>query len=65
MQFGFALQQEQSQKLLMTTQMKQAIELLQCASVDLIGHLETFVADNPCVDLASRGSPAFVDAVEE
>ncbi len=51
MQFGFALQQEQSQKLLMTTQMKQAIELLQCASVDLIGHLETFVADNPCVDL--------------
>lgn len=51
MQLGYGLQQEQSQKLLMTTQMKQAIELLQCSREELLERLQEWTAENPLVEI--------------
>ncbi|WP_067932533.1 RNA polymerase factor sigma-54 [Alicyclobacillus kakegawensis] len=46
----FELIQEQTQKLVMTTQMRQAIELLQCTTAELDSLLATMALDNPLVE---------------
>jgi RNA polymerase sigma-54 factor len=51
MQLGYVLQQEQSQKLLMTPQMKLAIELLQYSGTELVDYVLDALADNPVVDI--------------
>jgi RNA polymerase sigma-54 factor len=47
---GFQLQQEQTQRLIMTTQMKQAIELLQCSTLELNQLVGEWVDGNPCAE---------------
>ncbi|GMA49975.1 RNA polymerase sigma-54 factor [Alicyclobacillus contaminans] len=51
MWLGFSLQQEQSQKLLMTAQMQQAIAVLQCSALELIPFVQACAADNPCLEV--------------
>jgi RNA polymerase sigma-54 factor len=60
MQLGYVIQQEQSQRLLMTPQMKQAIELLQCSGAELLDYVVDALADNPVVDIEL---PKFAEAV--
>jgi RNA polymerase sigma-54 factor len=50
MQMGFGLYQEQTQKLVMTVQMKQAIEVLQCSALELNEYVASFVEENPCAE---------------
>lgn len=50
MQMGFGLIQEQTQKLVMTTQMKQAIEVLQCSSAELEQYVDRHLSDNPLAE---------------
>lgn len=50
---GISLQLEQSGKLIMTPQLKQAIELLQMNTLELDSFLRLQIADNPVFELAS------------
>lgn len=51
MELGMGLYQEQTQKLVMTTQMKQAIELLQCSQAELDVLLAEEALNNPLAEL--------------
>ncbi len=50
MNMDFGLYQEQTQKLVLTTQMKQAIAVLQCSTLELNQFLSTELEQNPFVD---------------
>ncbi|WP_051344185.1 RNA polymerase factor sigma-54 [Alicyclobacillus herbarius] len=50
MDMQYELVQEQTQKLVMTVQMRQAIELLQCATVELDQMVASLSLDNPLVE---------------
>jgi len=50
-EMGFGLWQEQTQRLIMTTQMKQAIEVLQCSSVELHEYIANEVEQNPVAEM--------------
>lgn len=50
MSLSFNLYQEQSQRLVMTVQMKQAIELLQCTTLELNQYVADWIDANPCAD---------------
>lgn len=50
MELGFDLYQEQTQKLMMTTQMRQAIHVLRCTSEELQSYLDDFIQQNPIVE---------------
>ena len=50
---GLTLQLEQSGKLIMTPQLKQAIELLQMNTLELDSFLRVQIADNPVFELVS------------
>ncbi len=60
MDFGMGLYQEQTQKLIMTTQMKQALELLQCTSEELDEVLAEEVLNNPLTELKQSLSEQMV-----
>jgi RNA polymerase sigma-54 factor len=47
---SFNLYQEQTQKLVMTTQMKQALEVLQYSALELVDYVAEFAVDNPFAD---------------
>lgn len=51
MEMSFGLWQEQTQKLIMTTQMKQAIEVLQCSAVELHEYIANEVEKNPVAEI--------------
>lgn len=48
----FRLQQEQTNKLVMTPELRQAIMLLQYSSVDLMAYLREQANENPLIDLS-------------
>lgn len=52
-QMGFGLYQEQTQRLVMTTQMKQAIDVLQYSSLDLNQYVADQVDNNPFAEYES------------
>lgn len=60
MQMGYGLYQEQTQKLVMTVQMKQAIEVLQCSALELNDYVASFVEENPCAEF----EPLFIDKMQ-
>lgn len=60
MQMEFGLYQEQTQKLLMTTQMKQAIDILQYSAAELDEYVEEMADANPCMDFVPTASPTDV-----
>jgi RNA polymerase sigma-54 factor len=51
MQMGYGLWQEQSQKLVMTPELRQAITVLQFSSLELIEYLEGELAVNPVIEM--------------
>jgi len=51
MQMGYGLWQEQSQRLVMTPELRQAITLLQYSSLELLEYLEGELAVNPVIEL--------------
>lgn len=50
MQMGFGLWQEQSQRLVMTPELRQAITVLQFSSLELLEYIEGEIAVNPVLD---------------
>src|SRR6202023_691509 len=58
------LQIRQSQALVMTPQLMQAIKLLQLSNLDLIAYVETELERNPLLDSTAEGeaAPAAADA---
>ncbi|BCJ86947.1 RNA polymerase factor sigma-54 [Effusibacillus dendaii] len=51
MQMGYGLWQEQTQKLVMTPELRQAITVLQFSSEELAGYLEAEAVQNPVMEL--------------
>ncbi|HEU4963134.1 MAG TPA: RNA polymerase factor sigma-54 [Bacilli bacterium] len=53
MQMGYGLWQEQSQRLVMTQELRQAITMLQFSSLELLEYLEGELAQNPVIEADS------------
>ncbi|MDA8227001.1 MAG: RNA polymerase factor sigma-54 [Desulfitobacterium hafniense] len=51
MRMGFRLNIEQTQKLIMTTELRQAITILQFSAVELAEYIEEQLLENPCLDI--------------
>lgn len=47
----YGLYQEQSQKLMMTQQMQQALTVLQCSAIELDGYIQDELGNNPLADV--------------
>ncbi|AMA71795.1 MULTISPECIES: RNA polymerase factor sigma-54 [Aneurinibacillus] len=54
MQMGFGLYQQQTLKLVMTPELRQAITILQYSAVDLLEFLRQQVTENPILDMSER-----------
>ncbi|MBN6186892.1 RNA polymerase factor sigma-54 [Aneurinibacillus sp. BA2021] len=54
MQMGFGLYQQQTLKLVMTPELRQAITILQYSAVDLLDFLRQQAAENPILDLSEK-----------
>ena len=59
------LQMRQSQALVMTPQLMQAIKLLQLSNLDLAAYVEGELEKNPLLERAAEGEPGVVDATIE
>src|SRR5436853_7276621 len=55
------LQMRQSQALVMTPQLMQAIKLLQLSNLDLAAYVEGELEKNPLLERAAEGEPGVVD----
>lgn len=51
MNIGFGLRLEQTQKLIMTPELRQAIKILQLSSVELTDYLNQMIMDNPLIEI--------------
>src|SRR5690348_4662235 len=58
------LQLRQSQALVMTPQLMQAIKLLQLSNLDLAAYVDTELERNPLLDRGSESEPAPAEAAE-
>ncbi|WP_139492685.1 RNA polymerase factor sigma-54 [Brevibacillus dissolubilis] len=58
MNMGFGLYQEQSLKLVMTPELRQAITILQFSAVDLMNYLQEQALENPVIDLQEISAAA-------
>lgn len=63
MQLGFGLRTEQSQKLVMTTELVQAIKLLQLNSLELSSYLQEQLLSNPVLESSSVDGTASAEPV--
>jgi len=63
MSLGLRLDVKQSQQLVMTPQLQQAIKLLQMTNLEVGGYVEQELAENPFLD-GDRGADAGADGVE-
>lgn len=54
MQMGFGLYQQQTLKLVMTPELRQAITILQYSAVDLLDFLRQQATENPILDLSEK-----------
>lgn len=55
MKLGYGLALEQVQKLVMTPELRQAIQLLQYTSQELNEYLEKQIEENPMLDVSNLG----------
>jgi len=62
MNMGLGLYQEQTLKLVMTPELRQAITILQYSAVDLISYLQEQANENPVFDLEAAGEVASTKA---
>ena len=53
MRMDFELSLEQQQKLIMTTELRQSIEILQLNTLELVQYLNQKVLENPCLEIES------------
>ena len=59
------LQMRQSQALVMTPQLMQAIKLLQLSNLDLSAYVEGELEKNPLLERAAEGEPGVIDGAAE
>ena len=59
------LQMRQSQALVMTPQLMQAIKLLQLSNLDLAAYVEGELEKNPLLERAAEGEPGMIDGAAE
>src|SRR5262249_33739652 len=59
------LQMRQSQALVMTPQLMQAIKLLQLSNLDLAAYVEGELEKNPLLERAADGEPGSIEGVSE
>src|SRR5215207_4897804 len=59
------LQMRQSQALVMTPQLMQAIKLLQLSNLDLSAYVEGDLEKNPLLERAAEGEPGVIDGAAE
>jgi len=59
------LQMRQSQALVMTPQLMQAIKLLQLSNLDLVAYVEGELEKNPLLERAAEGEPGVIDGAAE
>src|SRR6476659_654095 len=59
------LQMRQSQALVMTPQLMQAIKLLQLSNLDLATYVEGELEKNPLLERAAEGEPGVIDGAAE
>src|SRR3954452_9536898 len=59
------LQMRQSQALVMTPQLMQAIKLLQLSNLDLAAYVEGELEKNPLLERAAEGEPGVIDGTAE
>src|SRR5664279_5141674 len=59
------LQMRQSQALVMTPQLMQAIKLLQLSNLDLSAYVEGELEKNPLLERAAEGEPSVIDGAAE
>lgn len=60
MNIGFGLRLEQTQKLIMTPELRQAIKILQLSSIELTDYINQMIMDNPLIEIkdeAPEGDP--------
>jgi RNA polymerase sigma-54 factor len=65
MAFTQRLELRQSQSLVMTPQLQQALKLLQLSNLDLIGYLEQELEQNPLLERAPEDAPTPGDTLDE
>ncbi|OPX83709.1 MAG: RNA polymerase sigma-54 factor [Pelotomaculum sp. PtaB.Bin013] len=65
MQMGYNLNLEQTQKLLMTPKLCQAITVLQLSSLELSAYIEQQLEENPLLELREDGEDGVSDDVEK
>ena len=56
MNLKFSLQQEQTQKLIITPELRQALAILQLNNLELTAYIEQAVLDNPLLEMQSHGN---------
>ncbi len=54
MQLGYGLYQQQTQKLIMTTELRQAITILQYSAIELTEYLHNEIVENPVFDIDEK-----------
>src|SRR5262245_27400721 len=59
------LQMRQSQALVMTPQLMQAIKLLQLSNLDLAAYVEGELEKNPLLERAAEGEPGSIEGVPD
>src|SRR3954466_3057182 len=59
------LQMRQSQALVMTPQLMQAIKLLQLSNLDLAAYVEGELEKNPLLERAAEGEPGVIEGAAE
>src|ERR1700710_1362347 len=59
------LQMRQSQALVMTPQLMQAIKLLQLSNLDLAAYVDGELEKNPLLERAAEGEPGVIDGTAE
>ncbi len=65
MEMGFNLNLEQTQKLVMTPQLRQAIKILQFTSLELEEYIEQQIENNPMIEISEEDKKVKEEPVEE
>lgn len=65
MEMGYNLHLEQSQKLVMTPQLRQAIKILQFTSLELEEYIEQQIENNPVIEISEEDRAAKTEPVED
>lgn len=65
MQFSYGMHLEQSQKLIMTPELRQAIQLLQYSSMELMEYIQNELEENPTLELNEERDGEVVEEEQE